>query len=424
MIHRLHQFKFKTILKILTLFALTALSGELLIAWSGKSTNNDWPQWRGPNRDGISTEKGILKNWPENGPDVIWRVPVGDGYSSISIANGKLFTMWDEGNSAFLVCLNASNGKEMWRYKVGRNYVDDQGGGPRACPTIDGNLIYAVGAKGNLHAVNVENGTVVWSHDLVKEYGSRIPRWGYSSSPLVEGNKLLVEVGGKAGHAFVAFNKKNGALIWASQTDKPGYSSPLAITVNGTRQILFFCAGGLFSVSPEDGKLFWQYPWTTEYDANIAIPIFIAPDKVFISTNYGVGAAVVQIEENNGKFSAETVWKHRKMKNHFNTSVLHENYIYGFDNRILKCIDAKTGEDKWKTRGFQKGSLLFVDGHLIVLGERGRLALVEANPSEYKEKASVQILNGKCWTMPTVTGGRLYLRNQKEMLCLDVTTSK
>lgn len=389
----------------------------------GRELKDDWPQWRGPNRDGRSTETGILKKWPDNGPVVLWRNQIGDGYSAIAIVNGRLFSQWTVDNKEVLFCLNAADGKEIWRHEIGGYFFNDQGGGSRSCPTVDGNLVYAAGARGNLKAVDVATGKLVWQRDLQAEYGAKIPRWGYSSSPLVEGNMLMVENGGKRDHAYLAFDKKSGDLIWHSHTDGLGYSSPLAITINNQRQIVFFSAGGLAGVTADQGKLLWQYPWTTSYDANIAIPIFMAPNKIFISTNYGVGAAMVEIVDRNGSYSANTAWKTKIMKNHFNTSVLHDGYLYGFDNGILKCIEAETGTEKWKTRGFQKGSLLYVDGHLIILGERGKLALAVADPNQYQEVSSVQALTGKCWTMPTVSDGKLYLRNQSEMICLDIIGS-
>ncbi|MCH8126115.1 PQQ-like beta-propeller repeat protein [candidate division KSB1 bacterium] len=407
-----------------SIFLFIALLGSTFLPDTGIDGNvkNDWSQYRGPNRDGISSETGLIKNWPDNGPKLIWKTKAGDGYSAISISKGKLFTMWAEGRHEYLFCLDVQSGKKLWRYEVGSSLYNDQGNGPRSCPTVDGELVYAISGKGNLHAVNVENGKKVWGHDLVKEFGGRVARWGYASSPLVEDNKLLVEVAGKE-FAYAAFDKITGQVIWTSHSDRPGYSSPIAIDVNGSRQILFFSASGLHGISPVDGKLLWRYKWRTDFDANIAIPIFIAPDKVFISTNYGVGATVLQIKGKDGKFIASPVWRKRVMRNHFNSSVLHGKYIYGFDNSMLKCIDSTNGKEMWKTRGFQKGSLLFADGHFFVLGERGKLALVEANPSRYIEKASVQMLKGKCWTMPTLAGGKLFLRNQSEMICLDVSGS-
>jgi outer membrane protein assembly factor BamB len=208
--------------------------------------------------------------------------------------------------------------------------------------------------------------------------------------------------------------------VWKSHTDKQGYSSPIAITVGGIRQIVFFTGTALVSVSPS-GDVYWKYPWRTDYDANIATPLFIPPDKVFISSSYGTGAAVVKIAAENGKSTVSEVWRNKVMENHFNSSVLNQGYIYGFDNAVLKCIEASTGTEKWKQTGFGKGSLILADNRLIVLGERGQLALVEATPSQYKEVARTQIIEGKTWTMPSLAGGKLYLRDQKEILALDLT---
>lgn len=423
----------KTSLSMRTSLALT-LAAVLLLGSFGysnegntKSEKLDWPQWRGPNRDGISFEKGISKNWQENGPEILWRISVGDGYSGISVANGKLFTMWDEGNSQFLFCLDALSGKELWRYRIGDNFMEGYGNGPRSTPVVDKTIVYAVSAQGLLHAVNVTNGRVLWTHDLRAEYGSRLPDHGYSSSPLVDDEKLFVEAGGKEDFAFVAFNKHTGDLIWHSQTDPPAYSSPIAVTINETRQIVFLSAKGLFSVSPDDGSLYWHYSWeprcpATGIPTNTMTPIFIAPNKIFISSGYGtvIGAAVVRLQEVKKQFVAENLWESSKMKNLINSSVCFENHIYGFDMGIFKCFDALTGEEKWKARGFQRGSLIAADGHLIVLGERGKLALVEATPERFREVANVKFLSGKCWTSPTLANGKLYLRNQKEMVCLDI----
>ncbi len=426
--------KCKTTFLMKISLALTIVASLLLIS-SGysdesntKSEKLDWPQWRGPNRDGVSYAKGILKNWRENEPEILWRISVGDGYSGVSAANGKLFTMWDEGDSQFLFCLDALDGKELWRYRIGDSFIEGFGNGPRSTPVVEGTIVYAASAQGLLHAVNVTNGRGLWTHDLGAEYGSQLPAHGYSSSPLVDGEKLFVEAGGKKGFAFLALNKHTGDLIWHSQTDMPAYSSPIAITINETRQIVFLSAEGLFSVSPDDGSLYWRYDWeprcpSTGIPTNTATPIFIAPDKIFISSGYGTltGAAVVRLIQDKKQFAAEKLWESRKMKNLINSSVCFENHIYGFDMGFLKCFDVLTGEEKWRAGGFQKGSLIAADGHLIVFGEYGKLALVEATPEEYREVASAKILSGKCWTIPTLANGKLYLRNQKDMVCLDIT---
>jgi len=386
-------------------------------------STHDWPQWRGVNRDGVSLERNLLTNWPESGPKVAWRISVGEGYSGISVSNGKLYTLWDKKNAQYLFCFDAVTGKKLWQYKIDISFTNQYGNGPRSSPAIDKNIVYAISSAGKLHAVNASTGYPVWAHDLQKEYGARIPSIGYSSSPLIDGNKLFVEVGGNDDSVFIAFDKETGDTIWTSQTDLPAYASPLAISVNGIRQIVFFSASGLFSVSPDDGKLFWKYSWETLCPAtgiplNTATPLLIAPDKIFISS--GDGGAVIQIKQERESFFVETVWHTKRMKNRINSSVIYENFIYGFDGGIIKCLDAATGKEQWKARGFQRGSLILADDHLIVLGERGKLSLVEKNHTEFKEKAKIQILDGKCWTSPTLANGRLYLRNNKEMLCLDM----
>ncbi len=387
----------------------------------------EWPQWRGPNRDAVSSEEGLLKEWRQGAPKVLWRIAIGEGFSSISVSGGRLYTLWDAPAGQLLVGLDAAGGKELWRRRLDARFESSWGNGPRSTPVVDGGIVFAASARGRLHAVDARDGRPIWSHDLAAEYGAGIPEYGYSSSPLVEDGKLLVEVGGREGLAFVAFDQQTGEVAWTSQTDAAAYSSPLALTAGGIRQIVFFSAAGLFALAPGDGRLLWRHPWNSSCPAtgiptNVAQPIFIAPDRIFISGGYGTvtGSEVVRLIGGGDGFRAESVWKTEKLRNLLNSSVLHEDHLYGFDVGILKCVDARTGEEKWKARGFQRGSLIAADGHLIVLGEEGRLALVEATPAGFREKASAQILEGRSWTMPTLANGRLYLRNQSELLCLDM----
>ena len=398
----------------------------------------EWPQWRGPNRDGVSDEVGLLKEWSPNGPKVLWKISLGEGFSGISVSQGRVYTMFSKGNDEFVVCLDAADGQEIWRFRSDKNYHEGQGGnGPRATPTIDEDLLFTISAHGKLYALNAASGQEVWSHDLQKKFGSKMPRWGFSTSPLVEGELLIVEAGGKSKKSIVAFNKNSGDVIWSSHNDKLGYSSPIAVTVQGVRQIICFTGTKLVSISPTDGTIYWTYPWKTGYDVNAATPVFIPPDKIFISSGYDKGAAVLQmrvfvspdddraatdqISEDQGRVRIKEIWKNRKMKNQFSSSVLHENYLYGFDNSILKCIEADTGEEQWKSRGFGKGTVILADGHLIILSDKGKLGLAEATPAGYIEKASAKVLSGLCWTAPTLANGKLYMRNETEMVCLDMT---
>ncbi len=404
-------------------FSIILFSGSVVLTGSGLAA--DWPQWFGPNRDGISPETGLLKDWPDSGPAVLWRTPLGEGFSSIAIARGAAYTMFAEGKDEYAVCLDAATGEERWRVKTGSNFSDWQGGnGPRATPIIDKERAFFLGANGQLYALNVEDGETVWSHHLQTEYISDPPHWGFSTSPLIEGNLLIVEVGGSSGNSFIAFDKTTGEVAWASQDDAPSYASPIAITVSDIRQIVFFPAPGLVGVAAKDGRLLWRHPWQTGPDVNAATPIFLPPDRLFISSGYGKGATVIQLISQNDQFAVKKVWFNRGMKNHFATSIHHEGHLYGFDNAILKCIAAETGQEQWRKRGFQKGSLIFADEHLIVLGEQGKLALVEATPEAYIEKASAQVLSPRCWTPPTLANGRLYLRNHNEVVCLEVGSVK
>ena len=402
----------------IALFGTWYLIGGVLSAEADDNSTAEWAQWRGPNRDGISPETGFLKNWPKEGPKVLWHIPFGDGYSGISIAQGKVYTMFAEGDDEFVVCLDASNGEEVWRFRSGAKFTEQRGDGPRSMPTVHGDSVFALGAEGKLYALDARDGTKLWTHNFVEEFDSKIPTWGFSSSPLIEGNLVLVEAGGRDGKSIVAFDKKSGDVVWTTHTDAVGYSSPIAIDFGGTRQIIFLTSKTLLSLAPENGHIYWKYPWPE--GINIATPIFIPDDKIFISASYDKGVVLLKMIADEDRIEIEEAWKSRVMKNHFNSSVLQGDYLYGFDNAILTCIEIDTGEEQWRQRGFGKGSLLLADGHLIILGEGGKLALVEVSPNEYKEKARFQLFDDKCWTVPTLAGGKLYLRNQKDLVCLDL----
>ncbi|HEV2845018.1 MAG TPA: PQQ-binding-like beta-propeller repeat protein [Thermoanaerobaculia bacterium] len=337
------------------------------------------------------------------------------------MSKNRLITAFGEGSNDFAAAYDATTGTQLWKTPLGPKFVSDQGNGPRSTPTVDGDMVYTLTATGKLAALNAADGKKVWGRDLRGELGADPPQWGISTSPLVEGNLLLVDAGGSGGKSLVAFDKKTGKTVWATQNEQAGYSAPIAITVGGVRQIIFFTGRAVLSVSPKDGKLFWRVPWQTDYDVNAATPIFVAPDKLYISSGYGTGAALFKLKVAGGKVSADEVWTSRKMKNQFSSSVLHNGHIYGFDNSVLKAINVATGEEVWKESGFGHGSLILADGHLVVLSERGKLLLVEASPAGYREKGSTQILSGKCWTAPTLANGRLYLRNEEQLLALNWT---
>jgi outer membrane protein assembly factor BamB len=380
----------------------------------------DWPQFRGPHRDGISAETGLATRWPDGGPAVLWRTPLGEGYSGLSVVGGRLFTLFSDDRDELVVALDAATGKELWRFRLDGKYSDGQGNGPRSTPTVDDGVVYALGARGRLAALDAATGKPKWNQDLKATFGARVPTWGVATSPLVEGDLLLLDVGGRPGAALVALHKRNGVVAWTSETDRAGYAAPITVTIAGRRQVIFFTGSRLVGVALEDGRPLWDVGWSTSYDVNAATPIFIAPDQVFIASGYDTGAALFKIGGDGQTLRATEVWRTRGMKNQFSSSIYKDGYLYGFDNAILRCLDAKNGEEQWKARGFGHGSLTYADGHLIVLGDRGNLALVEATPAEYREKATAQALTGKCWTVPTFADGRLFLRNEREVVALDV----
>lgn len=382
----------------------------------------DWPQWLGPNRNGVSPATDFRVNWREAPPAVAWRTPLGDGFSGIAVAAGKVYTMYSDNDGEYAVCLDAGSGEVLWKTATdGEEYSDWQGGdGPRATPAINDGIAYFYGAFGKLLAMDANSGEVRWTFDVRKSLKAETPTWGFSASPLIEGNMVLTEAGGTNGKALVALNKGTGEIVWTSQNDKAGYSSPIAVTINDVRIAFFFTAANILAINPENGERLWGHPWKTDYDVNAATPLFIPPSSIFISSEYDVGAARFDLSGDGTNLQGKQRWFTRRMKNKMSTSVYLDGYIYGLDGKILKCIDANSGEEQWKTRGFGEGTLIAANGYLFVLSDRGVLALVEATSEDYKPVAEAKVLNGLSWTAPALAGGRLYLRNQKEMVALDI----
>lgn len=402
----------------------------LALSWVAPNTGDDprpgdtpsWPQWRGPGRNAVSAETGLLRKWPEEGPEVQWRIAVGAGYSGVSAAAGRLYTMWDEDGDQILVCLDAADGRELWRSRLGVGFQNYHGDGPRSTPLVHGDLVFAIGTQGTLLAANRETGRTIWRHDLVEEYGARLPSYGYASSPLMVGDTLFVETAGREA-AYSAFDAGSGELLWSAQDDAPAYSSPIEVIIEGVDQVLFWSAAGVHSVAPESGEELWSHPWTTNCPVTgdplgTGTPIFLAPDGLFLSS--GSGATVIRLSRKGERFEVETVWESKGMRNDVNSSLLLEDHVYGFDGGTFECLDVRTGKAAWKTRDYGKGSLIAADGELIVLGEEGNVALVEATPKAFIEMSNAQVLQGRSWTAPTLFDGKLYLRNHRELVCLNM----
>jgi outer membrane protein assembly factor BamB len=399
------------------LFLLAALG---LLAEASQAPG-DWPQWRGPARDGISQETGLLKQWPAGGPPLLWKASgAGRGYSSFSVSRGRLFTMGARDNTEYIIAFDVATGQQLWATPHGRRFNNDRGDGPRGTPTVDGGQLYALGGSGDLSCLDVQSGKIIWSLNILQKFGGSNIRWGLSESPLVLSDRVLVNAGG-SGASIVALNKKDGSLIWKSQSDEAGYSSAVTTDIGGVPQAVFFTGDRALGLDIRDGRLLWDYHKVSNRTANIATPI-IHRNRVFLSSDYGTGCALLELKPNGQGIAAQEVYFNRDMRNHHSSSVLIGEHLYGFSSSILVALRFDTGELAWRDRSVGKGSLVYADGHLYCYSETGVVGLVEATPAGYREKGRFQIQQGSLptWSHPVVAGGRLYLRDQDTIYCFDV----
>jgi outer membrane protein assembly factor BamB len=405
----------------------------LAIAWG-----DDWPQYRGSNHDGVSNEK-ILTNWAASSPRRIWRVPLTDGFSSFAVVGGKAFTLVSRSlngaDQEVCVALDAETGEELWATPVGQARYDSGGNegtssnsggdGPRSTPSVYNGCVYVLTAYLVLDCLDIETGLVLWSKDLCQQYGGRLISWQNAASPLIEGGRVIVNTGAAA-QSLLALNAADGSLAWRSQTNKMTHSTPVAATILGTRQIVFYTQSGLVSVRPESGDLLWRYTIGYNGVSAAASPV-VAGDVVYFSAAYNTGGGAVRISNNNQTWVATPLWpKSKLLMNNWCTPVHCNGYLYGvygekmYGSAALKCVELATGTEKWSCDGYGMGGVILVDGRLLVLNDRGELVIVEANPDAYIETARYPALAGKCWNVPVVSNGRIYARSTKEGVCLDV----
>ncbi len=393
----------------------SALSAEVPARAASHFTGY-WTDFRGPGRDGDYDEMPIRTDWPDGRLEPLWKQPVGGGYASFVIAGGRAFTIEQRRDREVVAAYDVATGRELWTNSWRAYFQESMGGdGPRATPTYDEGRVYALGAEGELRAIDAATGTTLWRRNMLSENGAQNLTWGMAATPLIVDEKVIVLPGGRAGRSVVAYHKRTGKLIWAAQNDQQAYTSPMEVTLAGQRQLLVVSAERAMGLRIEDGSLLWDYPWFTQYGINSAQPIRVDEHHFFISAGYGHGAALVRVTRSGDSFRAETVWKNNFMKNKFNSSVLHQGYIYGLDEGILACISARTGERAWKGGRYGYGQVLLADGHLIILSERGELALVRATPEGHHELARFSAIEGKTWNHPAIDNGYLLVRNLREM---------
>ncbi len=410
------------------------VAGETVKAFEPLGSAVDWSQFRGPERSGISPETGLRRSSDEAAPRVLWRRPLGEGFSAVSVGGERLYTLFAEGDDEFVAAFRAADGGELWRRRVGERFIDEWGNGPRATPTLDGDTLYAFGSGGLLLALAAADGAVRWSFDVTAELGAvarpfslkgHLPPeeddlsadFGHCSSPLVEGDLLIVATGAGAGHTVMAFDKASGGVRWTALDHPSGHSSPVALDLGGERQIVQVLPGEVVGLRPADGEVLWRHPWAPFH---VSQPVFIAPDRLLLSTGNDVGAALLRVSSGGGAWSVEELWRERRLRNAWSSSIYYQGHLYGFDNATLKCLDAETGELRWAKRGLGRGSLVLADGLLLVLGDKGTLSLAEASPEGYSESGRLEVFASPSWTAPTLSRGRLFLRNHEEMVSLSL----
>ena len=393
---------------------------------TGAQTGGEWPQWRGANRDGISQETGLLKEWPADGPPLAWKAAgAGRGYSSLAVSKGRIYTLGIKNEREHVIAFDVATGKQVWATPYGSTaFRNDRGDGPRGTPTVDDDRLYALGGGDDLSALDAKTGKIIWTMNVLQKFGGSNITWGISESPLVVGEKLLVNAGGP-GASVVALNKKDGSLIWKSQSDKAGYSSAIPVQVAGKTQVVFFTNERGLGLDLETGKLLWDYPRAANNVANAATPV-ARGNRVFITSDYGNGGGLVEIKADAKGVTATEVYFTKEMRNHHSSSVLIGDHLYGFSSAILTAMRFDTGEVAWRDRSVGKGSLVYADGHLYCLSENGVVGLVEATPAGYREKGRFQIPQDSLptWAHPVVAGGRLYLRDQDTIYAYDVRQKK
>jgi outer membrane protein assembly factor BamB len=386
----------------------------------------DWPQWRGPNRDDLSTETGLLKQWPAGGPPLAWKTTgLGAGYSGVAVAKGKIFTMGDLGGESRLLALNEQNGQPTWATKLGR--PGEYGGfvGPRGTPTVDGNLVFALNQHGDLVCIEAGSGQEVWRKSLKTELGGGTPGWGYAESPLVDGDRVVCTPGGGRG-ALAALNKKTGEVLWRSTafTDGAHYSSLITAEIFGQRQYIQLTAESVAGVAAADGTLLWRAPRKGR-TAVIPTPIYHA-EQVYVTSGYGVGCNLFKLSNAGGAMRAEQVYANKTMDNHHGGVILLGEQLYGHaDSKGWVCQALQSGEALWTRGGVGKGAIAYADGcfYLRAEGGKGTVALIEASPAGYTEKGRFDQpdrSSKNSWPHPVIANGKLYLRDQDVLLCYDV----
>lgn len=398
-----------------------------------------WPQYRGPHLDGSTAES--VGPWDGQGPRLVWKHPTPDGFSSFSVSEGRAFTLIQgkvEGaNREICVAFDADSGRRLWERPVGVAKYDgggdsgtssnSGGDGPRSTPAVDGDSVYVLSAQLYLACLDAATGEQRWSKDILREFKGRNITWQSAASPLIDGNLVFV-AGGGPDQSLLAFDKTSGEAVWKMGDERMTHATPTIATLLGTRQVIFFTQNGLVSVEATTGMPLWRYAFP--YRVSSAASPVVGGDIVYCTAGYGVGAAAVRVTRSGERFAATELWRSRgdrPVANHWSTPVYHDGHLYGmfsfkeYGTGPVKCVELATGKVKWEQKGFGPGNMILANDRLLALSDAGELVLMEASPAAYRELARADVLEGKCWSTPALSGGRVYARSTVEGVCLEVT---
>ena len=418
-------YQMRMLFGVVVAFAVT-VSAEPIAAQS--DAKGEWPQLLGPRRNGLSSETGLLDRFPEQGPKEVWRAPGGVGMSGLAISRGRVLTLVQRDGEQWLISLDAKSGESIWQTPLAPEYRNPMGNGPRATPAIAGEHVFVFTGEGILSAHNFQDGKQLWSHNVLKALSGKEAEYGMACSPLVVGEQVIVTAGAAKG-TLVAFDTKSGKQLWTAGKDPAGYSSPALLNVGGRQQIVAFTGNSALGVDPAKGTLLWRYPFNTNFNCNITTPLEIQ-GNVFLSSGEDHGSVLLALKSQADKFEISEVWNSfgtkSVLRNEWQTSMLLDGFLYGMDNvggagpiTHLTCIDAATGERKWQQARFGKGNLIAADGKLFISTMKGELVLVRATPERYDELSRATVL-GSTRQAPALSNGQLFLRDDKEIVCLDV----